>query len=271
MLSHQASHRLEVGVESHLCNQEESVEYYECRYDTRRFSMTARRQAMPSVILVCVLASGGLSAGCAAPRSIQARQARHVVVLPGILGAHAPTRRLARLIEEELEGTSAQVWDWTDVRPTLLSFSGGSTTNFPLNLARARILANHLTDFKRREPNTDVSVIAYSGGAGIILFACDSLPNDVKLERIILLAGGVSPGYDLGAALDHTEAGLVNYYSKRDTLVLGFGTKLMGTMDRIYCESAGMVGFRPDAFTGREDKVQQIEWRESSIVAIKCK
>ena len=58
--------------------------------------------------------------------------------------------------------------------------------------------AGRLAAYQRSHPKQPITLIGYSGGGAIALFVCESLPMDVKVDRLILLAAAVSPDYDLG-------------------------------------------------------------------------
>ena len=51
---------------------------------------------------------------------------------------------------------------------------------------------------------------------------------------------------------------MVVFWSPMDVLVLGFGTRVFGTIDRVRSVSAGLVGFRGD-----RAKLRQVRWQPS--------
>ena len=63
----------------------------------------------------------------------------------------------------------------------------------------------------------------------------------------MLLAPALSPGYDLTAALRAVRREIVVFWSPLDLIVLGAGTRLFGTIDRVKTVGAGLVGFRVPA------------------------
>ena len=80
------------------------------------------------------------------------------------------------------------------------------------------------------------------------------------MERGVFLAPAVSPGYDLTRALRALRRELVVFWSPLDLLVLGAGTRLFGTVDRVKTDAAGRVGFRvPEhpAVAGQYEKFVQ--------------
>ncbi len=196
----------------------------------------------------------------------------HVIVLPGILGHTPGLDRIRAAVVKEMPETSAQVWDWTKVEPHWFPNPIGHVREYGRNRARAKLLAEQIMRFKRDHPDVRLSIVALSGGTAIALFACEELsagaaasPQEAgpgkPLERIVLLSSGVSPGYDLRPALKQVESGIVNYWSRRDWLVLKRGTSLFGSLDRYYGPAAGQCGFDEAATCGgRCDGLTQIEW-----------
>src|SRR5262245_31136749 len=61
---------------------------------------------------------------------------------------------------------------------------------------KAEELAVEILELHSRDPGRPIYLLAKSGGTGLALRAAELLPPDT-LERIILLAAAVSPGYDL--------------------------------------------------------------------------
>ena len=60
----------------------------------------------------------------------------------------------------------------------------------------------------------------------------------------VLLAPALSPEYDLTAALRAVSREMVVFWSPLDIFMLGMGTKVFGTADRVRTAGAGLVGFR---------------------------
>src|SRR5262249_41202816 len=112
-----------------------------------------------------------------------------------------------------------------------------------------------------------VFLVAKSGGSGVVVKALELL-DDGSVERVVLLAPALSPGYDLARALRAVRRELVVFWSPLDMLILGAGTRLFGTIDRIKTVAAGMVSFRvpgpdePDRGRIRQyAKLRQVRWR----------
>ena len=132
----------------------------------------------------------------------------------------------------------AEVFDWTDGRPGLPALAA-----YDHNRARAVQLAGRLADLRRAEPGRPIVLTAHSGGAGIAVWALEALPPGVSVDRLVLVAPALSPGYDLSPALAHVSGRAYALTSARDAVVLGTGTRLFGTIDRVNADAAGRVGF----------------------------
>jgi hypothetical protein len=139
------------------------------------------------------------------------------------------------------------------------------------HLARkAEELAALILETKQAAPGRPIYLVAKSGGTGLALLATERLPPNT-LERVILISAAVKPDYDLRPALRATRREVVSFYSKHDWLILGWGTRTFGTVDRTHCASAGKVGFQlPEDFDAEDralyQRVVQIPWRPSMLL-----
>jgi hypothetical protein len=138
--------------------------------------------------------------------------------------------------------------------------------------------------YRAKHPDRPVFLVAKSGGSGAVIKALERVAPGT-IDRVILLAPALSPSYDLTTALRGVRREMFVFWSPLDLVVLGAGTRIFGTIDRIRCVSAGLVGFRvprsgpsdPGAASGAlagkmEDsppmgyaKLRQIRWRPSMI------
>ena len=108
-------------------------------------------------------------------------------------------------------------------------------------------------------------LVGKSGGSGMVVRALERLPEDT-VEAAVLLAPALSPGYDLTRALRAVRREMVVFWSPLDLIVLGLGTRVFGTIDRVNAVSAGLVGFRrPEALDepgkAQYAKLRQVRWR----------
>jgi hypothetical protein len=137
-------------------------------------------------------------------------------------------------------------------------------------LRKADELAAEVHKIKAQDPERPVYLVGKSGGTGLVLAAAEQLPPQT-LERIILLAPAVAPTYDLRPALRATKYEIVSFYSPYDQLVLNWGTRQFGTIDRYYGASAGLHGFTiPPDFSSSDsalyDRLVQVKWNPAMIL-----
>jgi len=132
--------------------------------------------------------------------------------------------------------------------------------------AKARLIAETVRSYKTSHPGDPVFLVAKSGGSGVIVKALELL-DDHQIESAVLLAPALSPAYDLTAALRAVRREIVAFWSPFDLLVLGAGTRVFGTVDRVKTASAGLVGFRLPPIdpldktqNGQYGKLRQIRW-----------
>jgi hypothetical protein len=130
---------------------------------------------------------------------------------------------------------------------------------------RAREIADAVIAHRGEDPSAAVFLVGKSGGTGLVVKALEHLPDDA-VEAAVLLSPALSPTYDLARALRAVRREMVVFWSPLDLIVLGAGTRIFGTIDRIKTVSAGMVGFRPPGAGDAEDrasyrKLRQVRWR----------
>jgi hypothetical protein len=113
--------------------------------------------------------------------------------------------------------------------------------------AKAALLADAVRQFRARQPDDPVFLVAKSGGSGVVVKALEQLEEN-SVRRAVLLSPALSPRYDLTAAIRAVSSEMVVFWSPWDVIVLGAGTRVFGTADRVRTASAGLKGFHmPDA------------------------
>lgn len=137
-------------------------------------------------------------------------------------------------------------------------------------LHKADELASAVRDVKAEDPCRPVYLVGKSGGAGLVLLAAALLPPGT-LERVVLLSAAVAPEYDLRPALRATRGEIVSFYSPYDRLILNWGTRHFGTVDRFYGPSAGLRGFVPPKNLDPEGqalylRLVQLPWHPAMIL-----
>lgn len=210
------------------------------------------RSTLPGKAL-CILLAGLwlLGAGVPAPaqsppatapaKSPAATGSRLVIHVPGI-GGYLPIDRrfIAALRQAGIDGP-IEHFDWTNNDPGLRAL-----VNTANKQAQARRLAELLTERYRDHPDQPISITCHSGGGAIVVWALEQLPEDVRIERLLLLAPALSPSYDLSNALRRVRDRAWVFYSDLDP-VLGAGTRMLGTMDGVRADAMGRVGIQvPD-------------------------
>jgi hypothetical protein len=150
------------------------------------------------------------------------------------------------------------IYDWTGSR-----FSLAILGERERNLAEAQRIAEFITRKHRAAPERPLYLSCESGGAGVLVWALERLPEDVNVEAAVLVSPALSTTYDLSPALRHVRKQMLVFPSKSDGLVLGFGTLVFGTMDRKHETSAGLDGFTmpPGADAAQYAKLEQHTYR----------
>ncbi len=197
--------------------------------------------------------------GCFQPEpATPAQLARGLLVmLPGIEGSPSQFADTCKGLRVAGVDCAIEIHNWNRG----LFSSLANLTDLEGNRRRAATIATQITAYQTRFPDRPVTLVGYSGGAALALFTCEALPDGVHLDRVILLAAGVSPGYDLRPTLARTRRGVVNLYSRNDWWTLGVFTSLFGTLDRRQTAAAGHVGFcTPDGRLLMCPGLIQIRW-----------
>ncbi|MGB0716021.1 MAG: T6SS effector phospholipase Tle3 domain-containing protein [Phycisphaerae bacterium] len=111
---------------------------------------------------------------------------------------------------------------------------------------KAAKLAERITTFSRSHPESRITVMGFSAGTVIGVFALEMLPEDVAVENVVLLASSLSADYDLTQAMTRVREKFYVFTSERDT-VLRYLVPLVGTADRKAGEVpvGGIRGFVP--------------------------
>lgn len=133
--------------------------------------------------------------------------------------------------------------------------------------AQAAATAEEVEKFRAERPGAPVFLVGKSGGSGIVARALEALPAGA-VEAAVLLAPALSPEYDLSRALRAVRGQVTAFTSPLDGIILGAGTRIFGTIDRVRTRAAGLVGFRvpggldADA-RAQYAKLRQVRWRPS--------
>lgn len=202
----------------------------------------------------------GMVVGCARPDVSRPEQMERgcVFMVPGIEGTAWHLRGSVRGLRTAGVDRQIEIVEWGK-RP-FRQFHNLCALN--ANRLVAKEIAERIGRYHTAHPEAPVTLVGYSGGGGIAVMAAERLPDEVKLDRLILVGAAVSPRYDLSSAMAHTRGEIINFYSQHDWLILGAGTSLFGTIDRVRTSSAGRVGFRDaDGELAHAEGLTQIGWR----------
>jgi hypothetical protein len=131
--------------------------------------------------------------------------------------------------------------------------------------AKAKLVAEEVRAFAAGSPGAPVYLVGKSGGTGVVVKALELLGAGA-VEVAVLISPALSPRYDLTAALNAVRREMVVFWSPLDVIVLGAGTRIFGTIDRVRTISAGLVGFRiPRPMTDEQARqyarLRQVRWR----------
>jgi pimeloyl-ACP methyl ester carboxylesterase len=135
-------------------------------------------------------------------------------------------------------------------------------TDVKLHASESAKVAAMIQEYRAEHPFDRIILTTHSAGAGIAAWALAQLPADVSVDTWVMLAPALSPQFDLSKALAHVKGKAYAFSSINDVIVLGAGTKLMGTVDRVKTEAAGLVGFRqpPTADAAEYQKLVSIPY-----------
>ena len=166
----------------------------------------------------------------------------YTIVAVGVNGDNALSSGLAPGLAEGGYRGAVEVVDWTtSYWPLFLYHLRSGNRHRSGAQAIAEKIARYQTDY----PGREVNLVGYSAGAVVAVQAVEALGRGREVDRVILLAGAISPLYDLRPTLRRTRVGVWNYYQPQDVVALMAGTVVAGTADGQHIASAGAVGFWP--------------------------
>ena len=183
-----------------------------------------------------------------------------VVSLDGVGGYNWGTRWLRKGLDEAGVGAAIVIYDWSKGPGGMFV---GDLMDQSRNRAVAQDLAQTVATYAAAMPQRPVTLIGHSGGAAVVVWALEAMPEGCPVERVILLAPALGPDYDLSPALKRVAKRLYVMYSPADVGLMAAGTTVFGTMDGEHSVSAGLTGFDlPDACADRKQylKVRQVRW-----------
>lgn len=166
------------------------------------------------------------------------REDEFLLHLPGIAGARSLDRHFVAGIHEGGYAGESEIYDWTAGDPGVAALLARRRNEREADKVAARI-KQLLTD----NPQLKIRLVGHSGGAGLAAWALERLPEGMQVETLVFVAPALSPRYDLSKALAHVRGKLYAFTSPNDVIVLSAGTRLLGTIDGLKVEAAGLHGF----------------------------
>lgn len=163
-----------------------------------------------------------------------------VLILPGVEGRSFLNLSILQGLLDAGVPYALDIVDWTTGFKGFVLYH---LRGWRRNLRVANQLAERIARYRQEYPGRPVWIIGHSGGGGMALLTTNSLPDDVRVTGVILLAAAVSPGFDLRPIQQKVERGIWSFSSVLDWLFVGLGTTLFGTLDGWHTPSAGMIGF----------------------------
>jgi pimeloyl-ACP methyl ester carboxylesterase len=211
----------------------------------------------PRLALVCTLS------GCAATPMIQEqREAQGRVFYVDGAGGGGLVVNWGRAVRAGLESAGSKRAFCDFCWQTGLGIVADQVASVSYKRAKARQLAGLIRTCRQAEPDRPVSLIGFSAGTAVAVYALEALPPDCAVDNVVLLAPSLSSQYDLTAALHHVRGRASVFISSAD-LMLRWLVPVFGTADRVYCGEAvaGLCGFENRSFAraGRSDAYSKID------------
>ena len=125
---------------------------------------------------------------------------------------------------------------------------------------QARRLTGHIAELRRTFPDRPIHLMGYSCGSYVAVRSLELLPRDVQVDSLVILAGAFSPWRDLTAAADRVRGPVIVSSSVLD-MVVGLGTVVVGTADRVHTPSIGTLGYHGPSC----GKIVSLRWRPAWI------
>jgi len=219
---------------------------------------------MAPVLLVGTLLAALAAAGCGPDRETYVTDERlaHglVVSLGGVGGFNWGTRWLRKGLDEAGVGAAIVIYDWSKGPGGMFV---GDLMDASRNRAVAQDLARTVSTYVAAMPERPVTLIGHSGGAAVVVWALEAMPERCRVDRVILLAPALAPSYDLSPALARVAKRMYVMHSPADVGLMAAGTTVFGTMDGKHSVSAGLDGFTLPADAvdpAQYTKVRQVRW-----------
>ena len=210
-----------------------------------------------ALLLACTCATAAdgpaLRFDCGPPAGPAPSQAEgRVLILPGVGNTRFHLAAFVAAAQAQLPRFDVEVRPWGVPFMTIHNLRAQER-----NAATVQRIAEEIAAWRRAHPDAPFYLVGYSGGGGMATLVAAALPDDVHIDRLVLVAPAISPDFPLAEeVLPHVREHVVNYASERD-LQVGWGTRTFGTIDRKNTASAGSIGF--DA---THERLLEYRWSE---------
>lgn len=194
--------------------------------------------ALVVALLVWAVAPAGATDPAPTTSPVEQRKDLWLLHLPGIGGEMPIDHAMTRGLKDGGYAGKIEIYDWTEHDPGIDALLARQR-----NDREAKKISQMIEKRLKDDPKLQITLTSHSAGTGLAVWALEKLPEGMQVQTLVMLASALSPKYDLSAALKHVRGKAYLYYSNGDTLVLGAGTKLFGTVDGVNTEAAGLVGF----------------------------
>jgi len=224
--------------------------------------LTAGRGRAATLLLAgaAILAAAGCGPDKGAYLTADRLRSGLVVSLDGVGGYNWGTRWLRNGLDEAGVGAAIHIYDWSKGPGGMFV---ADLTDRARNRAVAQDLARTVATYVAAMPDRPVTLIGHSGGAAMVVWALEAMPESCRVDRAILLAPALAPAYDLSEALKRVDKRMYVMHSPADVGLMAAGTMIFGTMDGQHSVSAGLTGFELPAQAAdvhQYAKVRQIQW-----------
>ncbi len=198
---------------------------------------------LTAMVLLCAADTMALNLTCERPAAVIAGAAPaeytgKLIALPGSANTKYHLAGFIELATRQLPGFEIELRPWGIPFLVINNIQADER-----NSATARQMASEIVRWRRDHPDELLYLFGYSGGAGLAAMIVSELPENVTVDRLVLMAPAISPDYPIEEhVLPRVTEFAVSYASTFDVQV-GWGTRTFGTIDRVDTEGAGRAGF----------------------------
>ncbi len=188
---------------------------------------------------------------------------RIVILLEGAGDFQAVSKVLEKSLKLFPANLELQRFHWSHGYLRILA----DQTDLPHISDHGARLASLVRTIQKREPDTEINILAHSAGTSVALAGVSQL-NDNSIEKLVLLAPSVSKDYPIMPAIFAVKDSVHVFYSHEDTFILGPILKFSKTADlRKAQDAAGRYSFTPFTRNREEElliarKLRQYAWKE---------